>query len=135
MKFKKPSDYRAGFRFLKKENIDPKNGSVLKISDIDDVDKSIIAGEHDWRIRLTLNSAYWFELNGSNHDSALEILGDDFDRWFGRKLGFVIADFTAKDGSEKQWIKIVPAPAIELKVPRDTETREPEPLGEEIPFD
>jgi hypothetical protein len=138
MKKKKPSDYRSGFRYLKKENVGP-DGNVFKMTDFKVIDKSQVAGEHDWRIRLTLDSAFWFELYGQNLDTVIKLAGDDFDHWYGKKLGFVVAEFTAQDGNEKQWIKIVPAPSIELKAPhvkklKPLEPRQPEPQEDEEPL-
>jgi hypothetical protein len=120
---KKPSDYCTGKRYLKKDHL-PDGGGRFKITDIDEVDKSIVAGEHDWRIRLTLDDRFWFEVHGPNLDSAIEILGDDFADWFGKSLGFVLDTFTGRDGEEKTYIKIVPAPEITLKLrPKSTKAK------------
>jgi hypothetical protein len=120
---KKPSDYRSGLRFLKKENIPP-GGSVFTITDFDEVDKSVVASEHDWRIRLTFDERWWFELTPGNLDAAIELLGDSFDRWIGGRIGLILAEFTTQNGEEKTYIKVVPAPAIELKAPTRLKKRE-----------
>jgi hypothetical protein len=134
----KPSDYITGKRYLKREHIED-GGNVHEITDIDEVDKGDVVGKHDWRIRLELDGHFWFELYAGNLDRVIEICGDDFDNWYGKKLGFVISEFTAKDGSEKTYIEVVAAPEVILKRPQSTKAKlQPAPKPEKldpIPFD
>ena len=107
----KPSDYQK-LRYLKKDNV-PNGGSVFTITDFDEVDKSTKANQPDWRIRLTFDERWWFELHSGNLDTAINLLGNDFQNWPGGQLGLVIAQFTTKDGEEREYMKIVPAPEIQ----------------------
>jgi hypothetical protein len=114
----KPSDYRKGLRYLRKENLSD-GGNVFAITNVDEIDKSFEANEHDWRIRLTLQGqgSFWFELNGKNLDTVIELLGDSFHNWRGKQLGLCLAQFTTKQGEEREYIKIVPASKIKLRKP------------------
>jgi len=118
----KPSDYQK-LRYAKKENI-PNGGSVFTVTDFDEVDKSTEANQPDWRIRLTLDERWWFELKGGNLDTTIALLGDNFQHWIGRFLGLRVVKFTTKDCEEREYIKIVPAPEIQpsanIKSPRQS---------------
>jgi len=102
----KPSDYRKGFRYIKKESLAPE-GAVFVISDIQEVDGSNKAGQREEAIRLTFEERWWLELRGRNLDAAIEILGDDFGAWYGAKLGLRVSTFTKRDGSEQTYIEVV----------------------------
>jgi hypothetical protein len=130
---RKPSDYLSGKRYLKPIHL-PDGGEKYEVTDIDEVDKSVVAGKNDWRIRLTLNDRYWFELAGPNLDAALDLLGDDFADWHGALLGFINSTFTARDGSEKVYVQIVSPTEIEPKQRPLPKKVKPETLNE-IPFD
>jgi len=109
----KPSDYQK-MRFLKRENI-PDGGTVFTISEIDEVDKSKFADKPDWCIQLVFDEHWRLDLRGSNLDTVIELLGNDFEKWHNIRLGARIATFKAKDGSEHEWIQLCAAPIIELR--------------------
>jgi hypothetical protein len=112
----KPSEYQK-LRYLKKENV-PEGGSVFTITDFDEVNKSDKANQPDWRIRLTFDERWWFELYGGNLDTAIDLCS---------RLGLCIASFTTKEGEEKEFLKVVPAQEIK---PKGKPSREPD----SIPF-
>jgi hypothetical protein len=136
MKKAKPSDYRTGLRFLKKENIPP-GGSVFAITNLDDVDKSTAANAHDWRLRLTLDGRWWFELVPGNLDAVIELLGDDFGNWYQKRVGIRIAPFTTKDGEDKEYMQIVPAQDVTVKkpLPRGLAQMKKKSVPEDNPFE
>jgi hypothetical protein len=127
----KPSDYLKS-RFLKRENV-PDGGAVFVITNIDEADKSVVAGEQDFCIRLTLDDQWFFEPRGPNLDRLIELLGDDFECWYQSRIGLIRAAFIANDGKPKEFLKIVPAPEITLKK-KLTKKPPAVELESEIPF-
>jgi hypothetical protein len=134
----KPSDYQKT-RWLKKDNI-PEGGSVFTVTDFDEVNKSDRTDKEDFRIRLTFDERWWFELAGNNLDTTIDLLGDDFANWDGKQIGLCLAAFTNKNGETNTYIKVVSAPEIKkrptLKRRTKPENGEPARQGDEreIPF-
>jgi hypothetical protein len=126
----KPSDYQK-LRYVKKENV-PNGGGIFIVTDFDEVDKSTKANQPEWRIRLTFDERWWFEVHGGNLDTAINLLGNDFDAWLDKPLGLCIAGFTTKEGEEKEYLKIVPATDIRRKPAAARRTREDD--DKPIPF-
>jgi hypothetical protein len=110
---KRPSDYCNGLRYLKRSNI-PTPGSLFTITGIEEIEKSSkFTGKSECLIRLTFDERWWFDLTGGNLDTTIQLLGDDFEKWYNKRLGLRVATFN-KDGEEKSYIKVVPAPEISL---------------------
>jgi hypothetical protein len=131
----KPSDYQK-LRYLKKDNL-PNGGSVFTITDWDEVDKSTKANQPDERIRLTFDERWWFELYGRNLDTVIELLGDNFDDWHGKRIGIQVTPYETKDGEQKEFMQVVPATDIKAKrrpLPSDLRLRPRTEEGKEIKF-
>jgi hypothetical protein len=110
---KRPSDYCNGLRYLKRSNI-PTPGSLFTITGIEEIEKSSkFTGKSECLIQVTFDERWQFDLKGSNLDTTIQLLGDDFTAWFGGKLGLRLSTFTTRDGSEQTYIQVVSPFAIE----------------------
>jgi hypothetical protein len=110
----KPSDYRRP-RYVRPKDIPPV-GRTFTITETEEIDKAVEGDEPDFRIRLTLDKWYWFDLSPGNFDCCIELFGDEsFDSWIGKRLGLIIDQFQTKNDGMRTYIKVVPASEIEPK--------------------
>jgi hypothetical protein len=117
--------------FIRAEEI-PDGGIVLVIAEAERRDMSVTTGEQDFQWLLTFKEGWRLRLNQVNLHRVIELCGDETDHWPGKRLGLVVDEFTARDGTTKNFVKVVPAPGIVLKrKPQQKETSE----DDEIPFD
>jgi hypothetical protein len=117
----KPSDYRRP-RYLRSDSIPP-IGQAFTITETEEINKAVEGDEPDFRIRLTLDKWHWFELNGPNLDTVIELCGDDFGSWVGKRLGIIISQFQTKDDGMRTFLKVVPVAEIKAKRPLPSELK------------
>jgi hypothetical protein len=104
---KRPSDYCNGLRYLKRSNIPTSDASFL-ITGVEEAEKTNkFTGKSECLIQLIFDERWRFDLKGNNLTTVIELLGDDFDGWYGKRLTLRIATFTKEDRATQEFIKVV----------------------------
>jgi hypothetical protein len=111
--------------FIRKEEI-PDGGIIVVIAYAERKDMSVTAGEQDFQWLLTFKEGWRLRLNPINLRHMIELCGDETDHWPGKRIGLILAEFQTKEGTTKQYIKVVPAPGVTLKRKLVKETPEPD---------